>query len=173
MNGSKPRQVSAIPVPPDSRIGETLAGAYFYDSYETAREFHGQSALALYLDGLSRTPSWVNGLMSLRNRIVSLVGLKDLGRLGGVDPGKPASAYRVGDRVGIFSLLYLSDEEIILGDADRHLRVQVSVRKLLREGRSSVAVSTVVHINNLLGRVYMFFVAPLHKIIVPASLARF
>ncbi|MYN06281.1 DUF2867 domain-containing protein [Pseudoduganella aquatica] len=77
----------------------------------------------------------------------------------------------MGDRVGIFSILYLSDDEVILGDADKHLKVCVSVRKL-SEARSAVAVSTVVHIHNLLGRVYMLFVAPVHKLIVPAVLVR-
>jgi 3-polyprenyl-4-hydroxybenzoate decarboxylase len=33
-----------------------------------------------------------------------------------------------------------------------------------------VHVTTVVHVNNALGKLYMFFVAPLHKIIVPCSL---
>jgi len=37
---------------------------------------------------------------------------------------------------------------------------------------ASVAVSTVVHVKNLLGRVYMLFVTPLHKCIVPAILAK-
>ena len=165
-------QVFASSVPPQSRVSAMLHDAYFYDCYELKRDFGPRTALELYLDCLSRTPGWVNSLMSLRNRIVSCIGLKDLGHLGAVDHSKPASAYRVGDMIGIFSLLHVSDDEIILGDADRHLSVQVSICKLLHEGNASVAVSTVVHINNLLGRVYMLFVTPLHKRIVPAVLSK-
>ncbi|MEO9273389.1 DUF2867 domain-containing protein [Marinomonas sp. 5E14-1] len=33
-----------------------------------------------------------------------------------------------------------------------------------------VHASTVVHVNNTFGKVYMFFVAPVHKLIVPSSL---
>lgn len=41
---------------------------------------------------------------ALRNRVVRLVGLKDLGGLAARQPGKPAEAYRLGDRVGVARL---------------------------------------------------------------------
>ena len=62
--------------------------------------------------------------------------------------------------------MYLSDEEIILADSDKHLNVEVSVYKV----RSQIAVSTVAHSHNALGRFYRLFVTPLHKRIVPASM---
>ncbi|WP_116899498.1 DUF2867 domain-containing protein, partial [Vibrio parahaemolyticus] len=34
----------------------------------------------------------------------------------------------------------------------------------------TVHVTTVVHVHNMFGKVYMFFVAPVHKLIVPSSL---
>lgn len=68
--------------------------------------------------------------------------------------------------------LSISDDEIILGDSDKHLDVKVSVCKIAQDGRQSVAVTTVVHIHNLLGRIYMLFVAHVHRLIVPASLVR-
>jgi hypothetical protein len=34
---------------------------------------------------------------------------------------KPVSEYRIGDRVGIFSLLYLSQDEVLPGDSNKHL----------------------------------------------------
>lgn len=165
-------RIIPIPVPTESRLAALLPHAYFHDAYELVREFDPGSVLELYLDGLKRTPAWVNGLMSMRNRMVALVGLKDLGSLAAFEQDKPASAYREGDRLGIFSILFLSDRELILGDSDRHLDVQVSVCKLTGTGRHSIVVSTVVNIKNSLGRVYMLFVTPLHKRIVPAILAR-
>ncbi|MGZ5831099.1 MAG: DUF2867 domain-containing protein [Telluria sp.] len=159
-------------VPPQSKLAALLPDAHFFDCYELQQDFGERTALEIYLDCLTRTPGWVDALMSLRNRIVSRLGLKDLGALGALDRTKKAGAYQVGDRVGIFSLRYLSDEEVVLGDDDRHLHVQVSICKLQRAGQACVAVSTVVHVKNLLGRVYMLFVTPLHKRIVPAVLAR-
>ncbi len=159
-------------IPAGSEISRRLAGAHFHDCFELPVPPGGPSALALYLDLLSRTPHWVNTLMAVRNRVVARLGLKNLGALGQVDPDKPAQAYRVGDRVGIFSLLYLSDDEVILGDSDKHLDVQVSVCRHAEGGRPRVAATTVVWIHNTLGRLYMGAVVPVHKLIVPAMLRR-
>ena len=165
--------VATIAVPPASRIAALLPSADFFDAYAMPLA-HGdaRSAMAIYLDIVAVTPGWINFLMAARNRIVSLVGLKNVGHVGAVDPAKTAASYRPGDRVGIFSLRSVSDDEVILGDADRHVDAQVSVRRIERDGRPAVALTTVVHIHNLLGRAYMAFVVPLHRRIVPAALAR-
>jgi len=159
-----------IDVPPDSAIAGDLPGADFHDAYVIPLEYGKRTALELYLDVVARTPAWVIFLMAVRNRAVAFFGLKNLGRLG--DGVKAPADYRLGDRVGIFTLLSLDEDEIILGDADKHLEVKLSVRKLLQEGKPFVAVTTVVHIHNLLGRIYMLFVAPMHKLIAPAVLRR-
>ncbi|KQV87228.1 hypothetical protein ASD15_28745 [Massilia sp. Root351] len=164
--------ILAVPVPRDSEIAAHLAGSDFHDCYQMPIAPTGRTALELYLEVVARTPGWVNRLMALRNSVVGLFGLKNLGHLNGATARRPASEYKLGDRVGIFSILYLSDDEVILGDTDKHLKVRVSVRKL-GVPRSAIAVATVVHIHNLLGRVYMLFVAPVHKRIVPAVLARY
>ncbi|MEY4562804.1 MAG: hypothetical protein RLZZ618_2081 [Pseudomonadota bacterium] len=168
----KPRIVP-IDIPPSSQLFAEAKGSYFHDAFEIELDTTGQSAMSLYLSVAVRTPRWIDVLMALRNRIVSLVGLKDLGQMGALDRSKPADAYRVGDRVGIFTVRHLAHDEIVLGDADKHLDVKVSVRKLAQGARHSVAVSTVVYVHNTLGKVYMAFVAPVHKRITPAMLARF
>jgi hypothetical protein len=43
-----------------------------------------------------------------------------------VETDKKLSDYKVGDDVGIFTLLSVSQNEIILGDRDKHLDVKVS-----------------------------------------------
>lgn len=159
-------------IPAASHLNADLAGAYFLDCWQTAVPAHQRTAMEMYLDAVRQTPGWVNFLMSLRNRVVGLVGLKNLGSLGGLRAGKAAADYKPGDRAGIFTVLRVSDDEVILGDDDRHLRVQVSVCKLRDGGQDAVAVSTVVHLHGLLGRLYMIPVAPLHKLIVPAVLRR-
>ena len=164
--------ITPIGVPPSSRISHELQGAYFFDSYEMPLAHDGRSALDIYLKIITRMPSWINVLMTMRNRFVAVLGLKNLGLLGEFNHAKASSAYCVGDRVGIFSLLSISDDEIILGDSDKHLDAKVSVCKLARDGRQSVAVTTVVHTHNRLGRLYMLFVAPVHRRVVPASLMR-
>jgi len=165
-------KVEETAIPAKSKIAEDIPGAYFYDCYQTPFDHAGISAMQIYMNTFARTPAWVNALMGVRNRVVGLFGLKNLSGMKALNKNNPADAYKPGDRAGIFSLVYKSDEEVILCDSDKHLDVKVSVSKQTRDGLPYIAVTTVVHVHNTLGRVYMFFVGPAHKVIAPAVLAR-
>ncbi|HEX8957843.1 MAG TPA: DUF2867 domain-containing protein [Burkholderiaceae bacterium] len=158
-------KVRETDVPPGSRVYEETASAYFYDAFEVLQAESGESALQVALRLASSTPRWFDFLMTTRNRIVGWFGLKNLGKLSSVDHGKAPGDYRVGDRIGIFTLFSISPEEVVLGDDDKHLRARISVFK-----DRHVTVSTVVHVNNFLGRAYLFFVIPAHRLIVPPLL---
>ena len=161
-------------VPPGSAINARLTGAYFHDCYVISVPDTTRTALSHFLTALANTPPWVNSLMALRNKMVRFVGLKDLGGLGELSPSKPASTYAPGDRVGIFTLISNSPNEALLGDRDKHLDVVLSVYKHPSgpSGVQPISVTTVVHIHNLLGRIYMLPVTPLHRLIAPAVLTR-
>ncbi len=165
-------KITETAVPANSKIAEDVPGAYFYDCYQTPFDHTKLSAMQIYMDTFAKTPAWVNALMGIRNRLVGLFGLKNLGGMKALSRSKPAEAYQVGDRAGIFSLVYKSDDEVILCDSDKHLDVKVSVSKQTRDGQPFIAVTTVVHVHNNLGRAYMLFVGPAHKVIAPAVLAR-
>lgn len=162
----------ACEVPSISALREMLRTAYFFDCYAVELPTDSRTPLELYLHAVSRTPRWIDFLMNLRNKIVASIGLKDMGALSGVSPQKAAADYRVGDQAGIFKLIQANDSEAVLGETDRHLDVRISVVKEQREGRTTVSVSTVVHVHNLLGRIYMFFVTPAHRVIAPATVSR-
>ncbi|MGY4025977.1 DUF2867 domain-containing protein [Aeromonas rivuli] len=147
-----------------------MEGAYFCDTHTTEIDYKNQSALDIYHAVAKGTPAWIDWLMSLRNATVSFFGLKDLGGMTSVDAGKVSSEYKYGDVVGIFSILQNTQHEVILEDRDKHLDVKVSFLVTPNGDKATVHVTTVVHINNTLGKVYMFFVTPMHKIIVPHSL---
>ncbi len=155
--------------PAGSQASLRLPGAYFHDCYQIAAPDANASALELYMHVVGQTPGWVNRLMALRNLLVGQAGLKNLGHLGALNAAKPIAEYRIGDRVGIFSLLYLSPDEVLLGDSDKHLDVVLSVCKV---PQGAVSITTVVHVHNWLGRLYMLPVTPLHKIIVKTMLKR-
>ena len=161
------RHVRETGVPEGSRLFEDIGTAYFYDAYEVRQEENGESALQVALRLASSAPPWFDFLMTARNRIVGWFGLKNLGKVSAVERGKAPADYRVGDRIGVFTLLSVSPWEVVLGDDDKHLRAQVSVYK-----RGNVTISTVVHVHNFLGRAYLFFVIPAHRLIVPPLLKR-
>lgn len=164
--------VKVSKVPSFSLLNDSLRTAYFYDCYSVELPPDSRTPLELYLNVVSRTPRWVNFLMNIRNKIVSRLGLKDMGALSGIASGKPADSYRIGDQAGIFKLLELYEHEVILGDTDKHLDVKISVAKQDKPGSTVVSVSTVVHVHNIMGRLYMFFVVPAHRIIAPATVSR-
>lgn len=114
-------------------------------------------------------PWWIDALMWLRNHVVRLVGLKSSPRR-----ERPATGAKLmpGDRAGMFQVYGRTENEILLGGDDSHLDFRVSIL-IERDGdRASAVLSTVVHYNSKLGRVYFFFVRPFHRLIVRAMLRR-
>lgn len=166
-------QVSPCTIPHPSVIATRLDGATFYDSYSIPLRTEDTlvSAAELALRVFSKVPAWIELLMRLRNRIVALVGLKNQGSFTrGVDKHKAAESYLVGDRLGLFAVMHISQDEFIMGEDDKHLKVQISICKVQRSGAPHLVVSTVVHEHNWLGKVYMWVVGPAHKVIAPATL---
>ena len=160
-------------VPSNSRASQLLQGASFHDAWCITSGRVERSALEHFLAAAERTPRWVNAAMSARNRIVQHFGLKNLGALDHLDGARAPGAYVPGDRVGIFTLFENSFDEVLLGDRDKHLDVVLSVHRRLLPGARAVEVTltTVVHVKNLLGRLYMVPVTPAHRLIAPAVLA--
>lgn len=174
MNQPRPNTVVEVAPPPGSRAEAFCRGTDFHDAWAVQAADGSRSALGQFLASVSRTPAWVDACMALRNRAVRLVGLKDVGALGHVDPAKPAEAYRPGDRVGIFTLRWASFDEAVLGIEDSHLDVHLSVHRApSADGRSvQVTVTTAVKVHRLLGHLYMLPVKPMHRIVAPAVLRR-
>ncbi|MDO8065265.1 MULTISPECIES: DUF2867 domain-containing protein [unclassified Janthinobacterium] len=62
--------------------------------------------------------------------------------------------------------------ELVVGGDDKHLdfRIWISIQPSLKG--SEVTVSTLVKINNLFGRVYLFIIMPFHKLLTRSLLER-
>jgi hypothetical protein len=109
-------------------------------------------------------PAWGGWLFALRNRVVSLFGLKTSG-LGEREAAIRNFKCKVGDRVGLFKVFDKNEYEIILGEDDKHLDFRVSL--FLDKPNNTLTVSTIVKIHNWLGRLYFWPVKSFHKMIVP------
>jgi hypothetical protein len=163
----------ACDVPVPSRIQAFTAGADFMDAHVVEVLAPQRRAIEHLLVALQATPPWVERLMALRNRVVVWFGLRHAGDWR--QALRPTGAdWAPGDRVGIFTLHSIDDDEVIVGDDDHHLRVLLSLRRLPAGGGqpARVVISTVVHLHNTLGRLYMLPVTPAHRVIAPAVLAR-
>lgn len=152
--------------PQQSKLKPLSENAYFADSFSRDISYNGESALELYVVMVHNMPAWIVGAMKFRNWVVSKLGLKDLGTF----ETDPKTYYKAGDRAGIFTVVENNAHELILEDRDKHLDVTLSVLLEPKGDTATVHMNTVVYVHNVLGRVYMFFVAPIHKIIVPCTL---
>ncbi len=166
----RPLEVSA---PPGSRAAALLHGADFHDAWAIDSSDAERPALGHFIVAARRSPGWIEACMKARNRVGRWVGLKDLGTLGALDAHKAAEAYLPGDRVGIFTVFENGFDEALIGDRDRHLDVVLSIHRqpVPGGGQVRITVTTIVHVKNRLGRLYMLPVKPMHRLIAPAVLA--
>ncbi|WP_295554348.1 DUF2867 domain-containing protein [uncultured Stenotrophomonas sp.] len=161
----KASRVVTGPPSAGSVLRPQLAGSDFVHACQATTRRDGRSALQAYRDMAATIPGWFDGLMSLRNHGMRLLGMKHLGSLRAVqDIVDPVP----GQRLGIFTLQSLDDDVIVLEDDDRHLRVQLA----LQWQGDVLEVATVVHTHNAFGRAYMLPVAPVHRLIVPHLLKK-
>ncbi len=65
-----------------------------------------------------------------------------------------------------------TDERVVLGFDDRHLDFRIVIDVMAdRPSGQTLSVMTLVHRNNLLGRLYLAAVMPFHKMIVRTMLS--
>ncbi len=159
--------VTPVALPPQSQITGIYTMVNLADAFSIALP-PGVSAdpevLARFL--FANQASWIGILMTVRDSVVACFGLKTGKHLGSMDAGKS------GGRVGIFKIYNKSETEIVLGEDDKHLDFRVSVlcSGEPAPGRRQLVVSTVVHCHNRLGRVYIFLIAPFHRLVVMSTL---
>ena len=161
----------AVPLPPGSRIADLFAGADLADAYAIRLPSHSSRDIeTLTRFMLGEEAPWLRLLMGVRDAVVAGFGLKTSGKL------RKASIEGNSDRIYIFRVYAAAKDEMTLGEDDKHLDFRISV--LLRSddveggGKNEIVVTTVVHCHNLLGRLYLALIAPLHRIVVKSILRR-
>ena len=116
-------------------------------------------------------PKWVEKLFSLRNKIVSIFGLKTSGNSDNKEKQLELFKCNPGDQLGLFKVFFKNENEIILGEDDKHLNFRISMFvNDSKKGTKRLTISTTVEYNNWFGKLYFFPVRPFHKLIVPTML---
>lgn len=120
----------------------------------------------------SSAPKWIKKLFGLRNKIVGMFGLKTPGS-NGQKQALDNFKCEQGDQVGLFKVFDKTDNEVVLGEDDKHLDFRVSfilIKSNENEIEKQLIISTTVVFKNLFGRLYFSLIKPLHKFIVPIML---
>ncbi len=126
--------------------------------------------VALFLKITDLMPLWVRLLMAIRNRVVSVFGLRSTSE--GIVKGKLPEDYVVGDFIDFFKITHLSENEVVVSTDDRHLDASFSLLILEQGEGRKVYFTSVVKTKERLGDVYMFAIAPFHRWIVGSLLKR-
>jgi len=121
----------------------------------------------------SSGPKWVEKLFVLRNKIVGLFGLKTSENI--TDRQKQLDNFKCepGEQLGLFKVFTKTNNEVVLGEDDKHLNFRVSLLldQLFNEtDKKTLTITTTVEFNNWFGRLYFLPVRPFHKLIVPKML---
>jgi hypothetical protein len=121
----------------------------------------------------SSEPKWVGKLFNLRNKIVSVFGLKTSGNA--VDRQQQLDNFKCeqGEQLGLFKVFNKTDKEVIIGEDDKHLNFRISLfldKSKADKSKKEFTISTTVEFNNWFGRLYFLPVRPFHKFIVPTML---
>ena len=150
------------PVPPNAMACRAFARADYADAFTIQLPSSEAGMPERFARAMFESPpNWVLALSNLRDRIVSLFGLR-----------KTEELFRKGpaDREG--KILMQTGNEILLGADDRHLDFRISILGSEICGGTEICVVTAVKLNNLLGRLYLLPIKPMHRLIVPAMMRR-
>lgn len=117
----------------------------------------------------SAGPKWIDTLFALRNNLVKWFGLKTTGKLTNRQQQLENFKGEPGERIGLFKVFHKTENELILGEDDKHLdfRVSLFLDKNIETNQKQLTISTLVKFNNIFGKLYFIPVKPLHKQIVP------
>jgi hypothetical protein len=158
-----------VPLPTESRIAGLFPGAHLADAYAMALPPTATRDMTTLARAVMADPApWARSLMHVRDRIVTTFGVKTSGQI-------EAQARAAGaERIGFFPVQSRSEQELILGEDDKHLNFRVSVllRPRVDASGDELIVTTVVHCHNALGRTYLLLISPFHRLIVRSNLHR-
>ena len=113
-------------------------------------------------------PCWIRSLLAARDLGVSVFGLKTTASLPRNDAMRDKVA--VGEQINFFPVRSIDENEIILGEDDRHLDFKIAVRR--DEDRPSrISLATWVHTHNPLGDIYLRTITAFHILIVNSRLS--
>lgn len=162
--------VAPVALPAQSSITHLYKSVNLSDAFAIglpAGASHDPDLLARFI--FAHQPAWIGKLLKLRDLIVAGFGLKTAKHLATLAHDAKA------ERLGIFKVYSTNATEVVVGEDDTHLDFRLSIlcsgAPEAGSGRA-LTLSTVVHCHNLLGRVYIFCIAPFHRMVVKASLRR-
>ena len=147
-------------VTPAIDLNTLLAGAQFADAFSIAIDNPALDARHAAERMMARQPRWIETLTSLRNILVTPLGLKT--------SGESRTAPR--EMIGIFPVVSQTPDRLVAGFNDKHLDFRVVVDVANSGALRNVTSTTLVKTHNRLGRTYLAIILPFHRLVVRSLL---
>ena len=141
---------------------ELIERAYFRDSYRVPLSRRELGVVDVFFSIFAHHPLWMKLLLIVRNKVASLAGL-EAPTASEILRVEIKDRYVVGEKIGVWLIFSLSDDEVIAGRDNKHMDFSLSVLKVPDGDSTSVVVSTICTVHNLSGKLYLFFVVPFHR----------
>lgn len=151
------RNISTLNKPYGDRLAQKEGQYYFRDALVTKATHNHLSPSQIQYAIFAYLPQWVNALMRMRNRIVSVLGFE----VGKSNLRPKEGELSIGDKAGFLTISEKYEGEIISYAEDKHMDFYLSVAI---KG-SDIIVSTLVNQKTLIGRMYVNLILPFHYII--------
>lgn len=169
----------AIPI--ESQLFKSVSKSYIVDCFSIESNKLDLPIEEIYARLMSKTPKWFDVLMKIRDATVSLLGLKSTQDMAGGDSlfaqtgqifdlkntTKPSKI------MDFFEVIGLSENEITLNIKDRHLDMQISLLRHkidVKNNKCQISFNDVIITHNFWGKAYLFFIMPVHNIIIKKTL---
>ncbi|MBQ8103878.1 MAG: DUF2867 domain-containing protein [Afipia sp.] len=138
-----------------------IEAAYFRDSYRAPLSRPQASVTDIFIAIFAHHPVWMKAILIVRNRIVRLFGL-DAASDSEILNFTSKNSFSVGDKIGVWPIYILTENELVAGRDNKHLDFRLSVLKVMDAETASVIVTTICTVHNLFGKLYLFFIVPFH-----------
>jgi len=153
---------------PDSRLRMNVMDGDFLDCYSVSLSDRadvsiGEIAQRIFI-GL---PCWIRTLLAVRDAAIIPFGLKATASLPTDNTIRPS--IKPGDAISFLRVRSIDDNEIVLGEDDRHLDFKIAVRRDPQQP-NRISLATWVHTHNRLGDAYLRMISRFHVMIVRSRL---
>lgn len=160
----------SLTLPEDSMLHQSDLDKDYMDSYYTIvpDKINIENAAAAFLE---TTPGWLENLSNWKDQIVMNYQQKDPEEIEQLGQRFSHPEFEPGKKAGNFMVFQKTENEMILGRDDKHLSFRVSLYFLKQPDHPKhhkyLVISTLVQVNNWMGKLFFFPVKPFHQEMAP------
>jgi Protein of unknown function (DUF2867) len=138
---------------------DVIESAWFRDSYCAPLSRIDASIVDIFFTIFAHQTLWMKLLLIVRNKLATLAAPTTSEILN----IEIRYRYAVGDKIGVWPIFSLSEDEVVAGRINKHMDFRLSVLRTLVGDAANVVVSTVCNVHNIFAKIYLFFIVPFHR----------